>query len=137
MTNKLGPVALFAAICLSAPAAAQSGIALYEDNCAACHGGYEMGDDRVAPPIFAVQGHYLSAYPDKTTFTKAIVAWAKDPSQARARMPGAIRRFGLMPAVELSDEDAAKIAEFIYDGQFDRPGWYADHYRQEHGKAPK
>lgn len=61
----------------------------------------------------------------------------KKPDINRAHMPGAIRCFDLMPTIEISDEDAVKIAGFIYDGQFQRPGWYADHYRKEHGEDPK
>lgn len=116
---------------------AESGIALYEEHCASCHGGEEMGPDRVAPPVFAVKGHYLNHYEDKESFVKAIVAWVKKPEINRAHMPGAIRRFDLMPAIDISQEHSEKIAEFIYDGQFQRPGWYAEHYRQEHGEDPK
>ncbi len=123
MISKISFLALLTAACLSPPAFAEGGKVLYEENCAACHGGKERGDDRVAPPMFAVQGRYLSAYPDKDSFVKAISAWAKEPDEARAHMPGAIRRFDLMPAVEISKEDALKIAGYIYDSQFDRPGW--------------
>lgn len=118
-------------------AQADSGIQLYEENCASCHGGEQRGSDRVAPPIFAVKGHYLTPYPTKESFVQAVVAWVKAPEESRAHMPGAIRRFELMPAIEISEADATKIAEFIFDGQFDRPGWYAQHYREEHGEDPK
>jgi hypothetical protein len=52
-------------------------------------------------------------------------------------MPGARMRFGLMPAIEMDEDDLRKIAEFVYDARFDIPGWYAEHYKQEHGKYPE
>lgn len=122
---------------LSAPALADSAAALYEEHCVACHGGTERGPDRVAPPIFAVKGHYLPSYPDKASFVEAIAQWAIKPDLNKVLMPGAVRRFELMPPVEISMDDARKIAQFIYDGKFERPGWYEQHYREEHGEAPK
>lgn len=131
---------LLAGLFLSAPttlALADEAAELYEEHCIACHGGAERGPDRIAPPIFAVKGHYLPSYPDKASFVKAVAQWAIKPDPDKIMMPGAVRRFELMPPVEISLDDAKKIAEFIYDGQFERPGWYEQHYREEHGEAPK
>lgn len=128
-------VACLAAVPMQASAADKTGIALFQEHCATCH-VKQPDSPRQAPPIFAVKNHYLPTYADKASFTKAVAAWLKAPAKERSLMPGAIRRFELMPPVEVSDADARKIAEFIYDAKFDVPGWYRQHYRQQHGKDP-
>ena len=127
---------MFCSVTVSA-ATAESGSMLFEDNCASCHMGDERGTDRVAPPAFAMKQHYLVEHPDRDAFVKAVVDWLKAPSQEKSLMPGAIRKFDLMPALELEDSEVKAIAEFVYDGQFNTPGWYRKHYLEEHGKLPE
>jgi hypothetical protein len=52
-------------------------------------------------------------------------------------MPGAIRKFGLMPAFPLPDEELQAVAEFLYDSDMSLPDWYKEHYAAEHGEPPK
>jgi len=107
---------------------------LLNTNCLACHGSNESMDSRLAPPIVAVKDHYLAQFSTKESFVDAIVQWVKKPSEDRAQMKGAVRRFGLMPMLPLSEADLKLIAEFIYDEELDQPGWYEEHYEKEHGK---
>lgn len=110
---------------------------LFVKNCGACHAQSDSADNRIAPPIVAVKDHYLSTHADKQEFVSALVNWVTNPSNDRALMPGAIRRFGLMPALALSTEDLTAIAEFVYDEDIDKPDWYKKHYEAEHGAESK
>jgi hypothetical protein len=69
-------------------------------------------------------------------FTQRIVNWVKEPNAEDVLMPGAIRRFGLMPKLGYSELDVRLIAEYLYDGKTDLPEWYIKHYEEEHGQKP-
>ena len=51
-------------------------------------------------------------------------------------MPGALRRFGLMPPQDLTEQEAIAFAEYLYATDFTLPDWYKVHYEEEHGEAP-
>ena len=109
---------------------------LYKTYCSACHGasgGMDMSK-RVAPPIIAVRMHYIAPYPDKASFIAAVTSWVEKQDASKTLMRGAIRKFNIMPPVQVSREDAQKIAAYIYEGNVDKPGGFDEHYEQMHGK---
>lgn len=113
-----------------------SGQDVYETNCIACH--VSEGMPTVAPPIFAVKNHVIGSYPEREDFIKRVAEWVKAPNAEDVLMPGAVRKFGLMPALpQLSDEEAQAVAAFLFDSDMELPDWYAEHYKAEHGEAPK
>lgn len=108
---------------------------VYESACMACH--VVKGKPTIAPPIFAVKNHVLDAYPEREDFIQQVKSWVKKPAEEDALMRGAIRKFGLMPALpHLSDEDLQAVAEYLFDTDMELPEWYAEHYEEEHGKKP-
>lgn len=114
----------------------KEGEQLYKTHCSACHGitgGMDMSK-RLAPPIVAVRMHYLGSYPDKESFVMAVTDWVENQDAGKSLMPGAIRRFNLMPPVYVSRENAEKIASYIYDGELEKPAGFDEHVQQMHGK---
>lgn len=126
--------AILSILLLSFPALADEGRELFDKYCISCH--KIDGQPQLAPPIFGVINHVKSAYPEREQFVKRIVTWVNNPNPDNILMPGAVRRFGLMPKLGYPSEDVHKIAEFLYDFRVDLPNWYRKHYRQEHGKPP-
>jgi len=108
---------------------------IFMDVCLACHGPSAQGPDRIAPPIFAAKNHY-AAYTEREAFVSAMSAYVLAPNERTTRMPGAIRRFGLMPEQGLTEEEARAAAEYVFATDFSVPDWYAKHYQEEHGEAP-
>lgn len=109
---------------------------LYQTYCSACHGitgGMNM-NQRVAPPVIAIKMHYISPYPDKKSFVSAVANWVENQDAGKTLMPGAIRRFNIMPPVSVSREDAEKIATYIYLGDLEKPAGFDKHFEQMHGK---
>lgn len=101
--------------------------------CMACH-KLDMGPQMVAPPIFGVRDHYLRVHPGKAEFVQAVVDWVQSPDNSKSLMPGAVRRFNLMPPLPLPEEELQAIASFLYEAKFDEPGWYKEHFEAEHGR---
>jgi len=109
---------------------------LYLKHCNSCH-GVEHGMDmskRVAPPVFAVKRHYIGTYADKDSFVMAIADWLETRDVDNSMMRGAVRRFGVMPEVKVSRNEAEKIAEFIFEGDLKSPVGFQQHYEEMHGK---
>ena len=90
----------------------------FELICMACH-KYEHGPEIIAPPAFAIQMHYQNNYgQDEKAFRNAIVEWAKAPDKSKTLMPGAIRKFNLMPPLPLPDADLDAIASYLFHANF-------------------
>ena len=109
---------------------------LFQDTCVVCHQERGPVDDRIAPPMAGVKAHYAPVYKDRESFIAAVAAWVRDPRENAVLMPGAVRRFGLMPPLELEDGEAEAIAAFIYDADLTAPDWFEKHFEAEHGEPP-
>ena len=105
-----------------------------ETYCYACHNPTANHDGRIAPPMIAVKKHYISDDTTKEQFITDIQNWIKTPSEEKSRMPGAIRKFGLMPYAPFPEETITQIADYMYDFNIDQPDWFEDHFNEERGK---
>jgi len=75
-------------------------------------------DSMLAPPMLRVQEHYKPSYSDKEEFIQAVITWVNEPSEANTLMPGAIRKFNLMPKLPYDEADLRLIAATLYDIDF-------------------
>ncbi len=97
------------------------GYELMKQKCYLCHfekPDTSKRDQMIAPPMLRVQEHYKPAYPNKGEFVNAITSIVKNPSEAKTLMPGAIKKFKLMPKLIYEDAELRLIAETIYDYDF-------------------
>ena len=109
---------------------------LFTNYCSACHGvssGQGKGN-RLAPPIIAVKKHYIDTYSDEQSFIKAVADWVAKPDESKALMPGAIRRFKMMPPMPFPRNDIEKIASYIFKGDIEKPAGFDQHFKEEQGK---
>ena len=117
----------------------KAGKQLYKTHCEVCHGvsgGMDM-KKRIAPPIAGVRRHYLASHPDKDSFVMVITDWVNKPEAGKSLMPGAVRRFDIMPPLSLAREDVEKIASYIYEGDIEKPAGFDEHVEKMHGsKSP-
>lgn len=92
----------------------------FEAICMACH-KYQPESPMLAPPIFAVKNRYNRTYDDDKAWIDAVVSYVQKPSIEASIMPGAQKKFGLMPALPLPEEDLRAIAEFLRTTDFKHP----------------
>ena len=97
------------------------GYELMKTNCFVCH--MERPDpakhgQMIAPPMLRVQEHYKPSYPEKEAFVAAIKTWVNNPNEDKVMMPGAVRKFNLMPKLAVPDADLQLIAETLYEIDF-------------------
>lgn len=111
------------------------GAKIFQTQCMSCHSA--QNESGKAPPIFGVKDHVIKAYPDREAFIKRVASWIKAPNANDVLMPGAVGKFGLMPAMpQLTDNEAQTVAAFLFDTNLSEPDWYKAHYQAEHGKTP-
>lgn len=111
------------------------GKALMQQYCYACHNASTPEADRIAPPMIAIKRHYISEDTTREEFTTELLEWVKEPSEAKAKMFGAVNRFGVMPYQTFPVEDIKLISEYIFDYEIEQPDWFEAHFQQGHGKG--
>ncbi len=98
-----------------------AGYELMQQKCFICHmekPDPEKRGSMLAPPMVKVQEHYKPSYPDKQDFIDVITAWVLNPSEDKSLMPGAVRRFKLMPRLPYEEKNIRRIAAALYDMEF-------------------
>ncbi len=119
---------------ISSALASDDGKSLYHSLCESCH--VPEGQPTLAPPLFGMKNHIMGRYPAREDFINYVVNWVKKPDATRSLMPGAVKRFGVMPAFPYVEDQLRAVAAFIYDSDLTMPGWYQQHYQQQHGTLP-
>ena len=99
-------------------AAAQDGKAKFAI-CMVCH-DTEL-DSMLGPPMRNIQRRYKISYPEKEAFIEKIVEHTKNPTEENSLMKMAVKKFGVMPALPLSDEYLHAVGAYIYEGDFPFP----------------
>ncbi len=97
------------------------GYKLMEQKCFICHFAKPDPSKRssmIAPPMIRVQQHYKPTYPNKEEFITKITAWVSNPSRDKTLMPGAVRKFDVMPKLGYSKDEIKIIAETLYEIDF-------------------
>ncbi|MFX0556608.1 c-type heme family protein [Maribacter sp. CXY002] len=113
----------------------QDASTLLKTKCYSCHDPNASHQQRIAPPMAAIKARYLKDYLTKQEFTNAIWAFVEKPSKEKAKMKGAINRFGVMPYQPYNEEDIRLISDFIFDYQIEEPSWFKKHWEERHGEG--
>ena len=117
----------------------RKGFELMQQKCFICHFPVPdpaKTDQMIAPPMVRVQEHYKPAYPEKEAFVAAIKAWVAKPSEEKLMMPGAVRKFKIMPYMAYPEEEIQLIAETLYDFDFSKD-FPKNKHKQEMGMNQK
>ncbi|MFK5880551.1 MAG: hypothetical protein QM478_13780, partial [Flavobacteriaceae bacterium] len=94
------------------------GYELMTQKCFICH--FEKPDpsrkdQMLAPPFLRVQEHYKPTYPNKEGFIAAVMDIINNPSVDKTLMPGAVKKFNLMPKIVYDQTELRLIVETLYD----------------------
>lgn len=111
----------------------KKGESLLVEKCYPCHGPSNESGKRLAPPMEKVHAHYFSKGISREEFAAKIKKWVENPHETNAVMHGAVRNFGVMPKVELTQEEASLIANYLYTYDKTKPGKKAR--KNNNGKA--
>ena len=104
-----------------------------ETECYICHNPIASEESVIAPPMIAIKKHYINEETTKEQFQNALVSWINNPSEEKSKMPGALKKFGIMPLQPFPEDKIKLIAEYIYDYEIDEPDWFEEHYQKGRG----
>ena len=96
---------------------------LLDTKCNICHSIKSSEDAMIAPPFTNIQKKYSKVYDSKQEFVDAIVDFNMEPTKDKAMMYGALKKFDVMTKMSYSKEDVTKIANYMYDAEFETPNW--------------
>lgn len=108
---------------------------LMETNCYTCHSPSSNETERVAPPMIAIKKHYINNNTTKDVFIESMQNWIKNPTEENAKMPGAVKRFGVMPKQAFPKETIKQISDYMFDNDIEKPDWFDDHHNKNSGKG--
>ena len=97
---------------------------LFDTKCNICHSVKSSPESMTAPPFFNIKKKYKAVYPSKAAFTKAVADFSRAPAKSKVLMPGAYKKFKLMPKMNFDQKDLEKIADYIWENDFQKPVWY-------------
>ncbi len=96
---------------------------LMKNNCLTCHGNGDSHETILAPPMRGVKMHYLEDDMTEAEFVSSVVNWVKNPNEENSKMPGAIKRFKVMPKQNFNEEEVKAIAAYMYRNNLPKPEW--------------
>ncbi|GEM_PF-1188128 len=96
--------------------------ALLKSNCMSCHLEKMGPGQKIAPPMVRVQEHYKPLYPKRADFITAVSDWVTNPDESKSNMPGAVRKFNLMPKLGIEKGTLTRIAGALFDAEFQKRG---------------
>lgn len=112
----------------------QDGETLMKTNCLTCHGNGSSHDDILAPPMMGVKNHYFEEGMTETDFVSSIVEWTKNPTKENSKMPGAVKRFNVMPKQDFDVKEVEAIAKYMYNNEMEKPQWFDQHMKENHSE---
>lgn len=115
----------------------KEGKLLAENNCYSCHSPNASMGNRLAPPMIAIKKHYINENTSSEVFKKDVISFIEEPTEEKSKMPGAVRRFNLMPKLNFKEEQLVKILNYIYYSEIEKPEWFDKHHQEEKGKHKK
>ncbi|NTV02633.1 MAG: cytochrome c [Chlorobiaceae bacterium] len=119
--STLGISGMFFVLTASPAAAAPDGKMIFESTCSVCHS--VMPPPKSAPPIVPIASRYRQRFATKSKGVEHMVSFLKSPSKEKmVADPQAMERFGLMPAMQLSDAELNTVAGWVWD-QGSAGGW--------------
>lgn len=103
---------------------------LLETYCYACH-NHKTPENagRIAPPMVAIKTRYINDNTTKEDFINDVTTFVKNPTAEKAKLFGAVRRFGVMPKQQFPEGVVEKIADYIFDYEIEEPAWFKDHMK--------
>lgn len=111
-----------------------NGFTLLENNCFVCHSPDAKMEVRLAPPMEAVKRHYINEETKEEDFTADFIKFINNPAEENTKMPGAVKKFGVMPKMSFSENELKAIAHYIYISKLEKPDWFDKHYQEEKAK---
>ena len=100
----------------------------FEKACMSCHDTYEK--NKKAPPLIAVNQVYLRLTDGNMTVAmERMKTFLAAPSKESTLMKPAVKLYGVMPKLELTEEEIRDFSQVLVETEFEIPEWFDEHYK--------
>ena len=107
----------------------------FEKACMSCHDTYEK--NKIAPPLIAVNQVYMRlADGNMTVAMERMKRFLAAPSKEMTLMKPAVKLFGVMPKMQLTEEEIRDFSQVLVETEFEIPEWFDEHYKTHDLKKP-
>ena len=107
----------------------------FEKACMSCHDTYEK--NKIAPPLIAVNQVYMRlADGNMTVAMERMKSFLAAPSKEMTLMKPAVKLYGVMPKMQLTEEEIRDFSQVLVETEFEIPEWFDDHYKTHDLKKP-
>ncbi|MEE9906006.1 MAG: cytochrome c [Chlorobium sp.] len=86
---------------------------VFDRNCSVCHS--INPPPKSAPPVIPLANRYRQKFQTKAEGVAYMAAFLKKPDKDKAIDANAVSRFGLMPAIPLTDAELKAVASWFWD----------------------
>jgi len=101
-----------------------------------CHDTYEK--NKMAPPLIAVNQVYLRLSDGNMTVAmERMKTFLAAPSKEGTLMKPAVKLYGVMPKMQLTEEEMRDFAQVLIETEYEIPEWFDDHYKTHDLKKPQ
>ena len=104
------------------------GFTLLQANCMNCHSPNKDADHKIAPTLAEVKMAYIEKSSSVEAFMKDIRTFVNNPTKENAKMKGAVKKYGLMPAMDFTGSELNAMAAYLYVTQLEKDEWYDKQY---------
>lgn len=95
---------------------------LMENKCYVCHNPKLKENQLIAPPMVAIKEAYMTD--DEGQFIESFINFLSSPDKSKAKLPEAVKKYGLMPYQRYKNDDIKKIAKYMFNNQIEKPNWW-------------
>lgn len=108
----------------------------FEKACMSCHDTYEK--NKIAPPLIAINQVYLRLTDGNMTVAmERMKTFLATPSKEATLMKPAVKLYGVMPKLDLTEEETRDFAQVLIETEFEIPEWFDEHYKTHDLKKPQ
>jgi mono/diheme cytochrome c family protein/nitrate reductase cytochrome c-type subunit len=109
----------------------EEGFAVLSQNCTTCHSPKEVNENPVAPNLRELQNSYFAGGAPSEDFVDNMTAFLLRPSTETAKMKDAVKKYGIMPNLGMSEAQYRAVATYLAEADLENPKWYEEVYLTE------
>ena len=110
------------------------GFNLLENSCFSCHNPNPSIDNNITPSLAAIKKHYINKNTSFKEFLKDFTTFLNNPTKENSKIPNALKRFGVMPKMSLTEGEIENMALYIYNTELEKSNWFEKHFNEEKAK---
>jgi len=101
---------------------------LLDNSCFFCHSPGDERPNAPAPAIAEIRKHYITSAVSEEQFTKDLIRYLSGPADSLSKIPGAVKKYGLMPKMSHTPEQLATISHYLYQYPVGEKDWFTQVY---------